>query len=209
MKKLHVFISFLLAAQAQLHAQTEPKTLINGNNLKSWGLFVSPQLQSTQILGEQTLLAQMRVGLILNHKWIIGASVGHSVFNTAPVIANVPLTQEGMSFQHAGGFLSYSLFHDKAVHLNFPIDFGVVETEVENQYFSPWGGGQDDFEYVNFFLEPGMNVEVNLNSYIKLYGGASYRFNDATIFPQNPGWKLNKTVKIGRHIFYKERETKI
>ncbi len=196
MKKTTLFVSLLFVAQSFLHAQTEPKTLLNDNTVKSWGIFVSPQLQSTQILGEQTLLAQLRFGILLNHTWSLGASIGHSVFNTAPKIEPLWLNEQGMSFQQVGGFISYTMLRNNAVHLSFPIDFGVVETQVENQYFSPWGGRADDFEYVNFFLEPGMNVELNLNRFIKLYGGASYRLNDAMVFPQNPGFKLNHHMNV-------------
>lgn len=53
--------------------------------------------------------------------------------------------------------------------------------------------------------EVAVHVFANYDNLKDITYGALYYHADYV----DPKWKLNKTVKIGRHIFYKERETKI
>ena len=102
---------------------------------------------------------------------------------------------ENLEFTQGGLYLEYRLFPHKLVHVSIPISVGVLQTESEQDNFSPWGNYEDDREYTNFYLEPGLNIELNVSKFIKFQVGASYRFNDAMIAPKS----FNSNLKINHH----------
>jgi len=175
-------------------AQTETRTLFGNGKVKTWGVLVNSQVQYAEILGEAVFFSNVKGGFVFNEKWVVGVNVGQSL-NEIPRYNDLTMMTENLEFTQGGMYLEYRLFPHKLVHLSIPLNVGLLRTESEQDNFSPWGNYEDDREYTNFYLEPGLNIELNISKFIKLQLGASYRFNDAMIASQN----LNSNLKINHH----------
>ena len=175
-------------------AQTETQTLFGNGKVKTWGILVNPQVQYAEVLGESVFFSNVKAGFVFNEKWVVGVNVGQSL-NEIPRYNDLIMMTENLEFTQGGLYLEYRLFPHKLVHVSIPINVGVLQTESEQDNFSPWGTDVEDSEYTNFYLEPGLNIELNVSKFIKLQAGASYRFNDAMIAPQN----FNSNLKINHH----------
>lgn len=175
-------------------AQTETRTLFGNGKVKTWGVLVNSQVQYAEILGEAVFFSNVKGGFVFNEKWVVGVNVGQSL-NEIPRYNDLTMMTENLEFTQGGMYLEYRLFPHKLVHLSIPLNVGLLRTESEQDNFSPWGNYEDDREYTNFYLEPGLNIELNVSKFIKFQLGASYRFNDAMIASQN----LNSNLKINHH----------
>jgi hypothetical protein len=78
---------------------------------------------------------------------------------------------------------------NKVVHLSFPLAIGRIQEEAPLMVFpaylfsssmmmpQPGPGYRNDFRGPHALgIQPGINLEVNLFKYIKVFGGANYRF---------------------------------
>lgn len=207
MKKL-ILAAFLLL-HIGVNAQNETQTLFNGGRLKSWGLMVSPGLQTTQILNEQAVFGQFKAGLVLNESWTIGGLVGATLYDIYPNAMqaqfNVPTD---FSFYTYGGFVEYRVRPNRLLHVAFPLALGVYETDMDDRDF-----GGPDFDGPDFdnsygddyrmFIEPGINLELNLHKYARLYAGVSYRamggpiYRDAQVPVPSNQFLVNAGLKFG------------
>lgn len=175
-------------------AQTETQTLFGNGRVKTWGVLVNSQVQYAEILGESVFFSNVKGGFVFNEKWVVGVNIGQSL-NEIPRYNDLTMMTENLEFTQGGLYLEYRLFPHKLVHVSIPVNVGVLQTESEQDNFSPWGSYEDSREYTNFYLEPGLNIELNVAKFIKFQVGASYRFNDAMIAPQN----FNSNLKINHH----------
>lgn len=173
------------------NAQSEASTLLGKGNLKSWGIVVTPQVQYAEILGNRNAFVGTKAGFVFNDKWIFGAAGGQTVLEIPRFNPDLGIYEE-LEITQAGIFMEYRLFPNSLVHLSFPLNMGILQTESDSYYSpSPWGPYEVSEEYTNFYLEPGINVELNVSRFIRLQLGASYRFNDAMIAPINSNLKIN------------------
>lgn len=186
MKKA-LFIIFLgLSTLAEAQETKEPRTLFGNTPPKQWGVVLSPSLQGAQIYGEPALFTQIGAGLVLNQAWTIGGFVG-----TTP-LELFPSNMQGQfgvptdfSFHTFGGFLSYSLQSHRLLHFSFPLALGVIETDMDDRDSDeldaiPEVEG-DDFR---MFIEPGLNLELNIHKYVRTFAGVSYRFHTGSLYQQ-------------------------
>lgn len=172
------------------NAQSEMATLLGNGKLKSWGIVVTPQVQYAEILGNRNAFVSTKAGIIFNDKWIIGASGGQTILETPRFNPDLGMLEE-LEMTQAGIFMEYRLFPNSLVHLSIPLNMGVLQTESDSYNAGPWGLYDEGEEYTNFYLEPGINIELNVSRFIRLQIGASYRFNDAMIAPTNSNLKIN------------------
>lgn len=187
MKKLTLIFTLVFTGISSIQAQNEPKTLMN--HVKSWGVVASPQLQYANFFGGQTLFASAKAGFILNNRWILGVHGGSSLIDVPSPNALVGPNAQ-LDFKQGGIYLEYRLAPSKLVHLTFPINFGVLHTEKDNDGYGPWGPYDNDIDYTNVYFEPGVNAEINVSRFIALHVGASYRWNDAMITPTYSDLKI-------------------
>lgn len=202
MKKF--ILAYMLLLSFGVSAQNETQTLFNGGSLKSWGLMVSPGLQTTQILNEQAVFGQFKAGLVLNESWTIGGLVGATLYELYPTAIqaqfNVPTD---FSFYTYGGFVEYRIRPNRLLHLAFPVALGVYETDMDDRDF----GGPDFYDNYGddyrMFIEPGVNLELNLHKYARLYAGVSYRamggafYRDAQVPVPGNQFLVNAGLKFG------------
>lgn len=198
MKKL-ILAAFLLL-HTGVNAQNETQTLFNGGSIKSWGLMVSPGLQTTQILNEQAVFGQFKAGLVLNESWTIGGLVGATLYEIYPAQNQLRMLAE-LSFYTYGGFVEYRVRPNRLLHVAFPLAIGVYETDMDGAN----GAGYDDINGDDYrmFIEPGINLEFNLHKYARLYAGVSYRamggafYRDAQVPVPGSQFLINAGLKFG------------
>lgn len=163
--------SFNLSAQET----EEAKTLFgNGGKIKkeNLGFFVAPSFGYTEMGGSAGLL-NVRGGLVIKDKWSLGAYFDVSVNEIN--LPNDLLLNSYMDYWSAGGFVEYTLFAKKVVHLTIPLYLGYGEIEMDNR------NGNLNVGEANFFvIEPSALVEINLHKRVRLNLGAGYRLVSET-----------------------------
>jgi hypothetical protein len=169
------FLFFSTLFQHPLAAQdsTRLQTLFgNGARLsiRDIGLFAAPTFGVAQMDGSTTMLFNLRGGLNLKDRFSIGG-----YFNTSSdeMYFRDELNPDAyLDYWTAGGFMEYTLFPKKLIHLTIPVFFGYGEVGKEYE-------NQDDLdeEEGNFFqIEPSALLEINLHKYVRFNLGAGYRF---------------------------------
>lgn len=203
----HLFFALSLLAGLSLNAQT--KTLIGsgtGNGLDSYGFMLSGGMQSTQLYNEGVWFSQFKAGVVLNEAWTIGASYGESVNYIRPgALDGLYSFPVELDFHQYSGFVEYRIKPANLLHLSFPLHLGVMETDVDD--YDPFDNDDDwmdlEGEDYQFFVEPGINLELNLHQYVRVYAGASYRLPLASTYsagitpdPENH-LLVNFGIKVG------------
>ena len=156
------------------------KTLFKPHKLKSFGL----SLQSQVLFGKGGPEHGMGLQMHLNNK----LSLGIASFNSMPRRDD----PNGMTNEPRSRFSALTLeatpMANKVFHLSFPLAIGRIQEEAPLYNYAasampgPGYGGNwgrnDPFRNGPRALgvQPGINLEVNLFKYVKVFGGANYRF---------------------------------
>lgn len=156
------------------------KTLFKPHKLKSFGL----SLQSQVLFGKGGPEHGMGLQIHLNNK----LSLGIASFNSMPRRDD----PNGMAPEPRQRFNALTLeatpMANKVFHLSFPLAIGRIQEENPLYNYStsampqPGTGGNwgrnDPFQNGPraIGIQPGINLEVNLFKYVKVFGGANYRF---------------------------------
>ena len=142
---------------------------------------------------------------VFQHKFAIGAG---GYFNSSLLTFkgnNLVGKEEAslnINYSYAGLFVEYNPKSDKLVHFSFPVWFGWGNVKI-NEYTDGLESGiveQSKF----FMVEPAANLEINVSSTIRIYGGAALRFNflndELTNLSNNDlsSFMLNLGVKFGK-----------
>ncbi|WP_100629718.1 outer membrane beta-barrel protein [Algoriphagus formosus] len=196
MKKTFLFIAFISLSLTSLKAQEDPETLFDGKlSFSNLGVFVDPGFQATQVAGENTGYFLFRGGMTFGDKLSLGGFYGQMVNDIRPAsFENILPARAHVDSYQAGGFIEYTLQASKMVHLTFPLSFGIMELEVDEE-----GRDFDYEETKTFFVEPGAQVEVNLHRFARLHAGVGYRVMTGSIedFPGVPEAGNALTFQIG------------
>lgn len=196
MKKTILFIAFISLSLTNLKAQDNPKTLFDGNlSFSNLGVFVDPGFQATQIAGENAGFFLFRGGITFNDKLSVGGFYGQMINDIRPTsFENILPPRAHVDSYQAGGFIEYTLHATKMIHLTFPVAFGMMELEIDQE-----GRDFDYEETKTFFVEPGAQVEVNLHRFARLHAGLGYRVMAGSIedFPGVPDAGNALTFQIG------------
>jgi hypothetical protein len=182
MKKIILALSMLFSSTAFAQSETEAKTLIGSDGPESWGFMIGTGLQAAQVYGENTFFSQFKAGVVLNEAWTFGALAGFSLNEIRPTTLN--LNNEELDFHIYGAFAEYRLKPNSLLHIAFPLNLGVFETDIDDFDYSENANDWDDYnaEEYQFFVEPGVNLELNLHKYVRIYTGASYRIQTGSIY---------------------------
>jgi hypothetical protein len=176
-------------------AQTENPTLIDHGKVKSWGILVNPQIQYAEVLGQPAFFSNVKAGIIFNQKWVVGLHGGQSL-TEVPQYYMISKVTKYFNISQRGLYLEYRLFPHKLVNVSIPINGGILKSETMFENWGCFGPYDHVVTYTNFYLEPGLNIDLNVAKFVKFQIGASYRFNDAMISPvlispMNRGFKIN------------------
>ncbi len=178
MKTILSTIVLTLIIICQAFAQEE--TLISKGNITHGG-FGGPVIKYTQIKGEPALLVGGRGGWIINHSFIIGGGgyglVNNIQSNNYPDIYYWP-DKPYLNFGYGGLELEYVIQSDRLTHFSVCTLIGAGGISYrksiwnEDTYSNDWNSPSDAF----FVFEPGLNVELNVISFMRINAGFSYRF---------------------------------
>ena len=109
----------------------------------------------------------------------------------------------------AGGFggihLKGIIYGNKKIHLGFPLFIGVgALAKAEGPSGDLFDCFDADFETgtAAFVIDPGFNIEFNINKFMGLEFGVNYRFSDSFYIEENSldnlnGWMFGGTLKFG------------
>lgn len=200
MKQYIAAAAFCLAISplaAQINNQDSPETLFSSGTSIAWGGMVGTGIHFSTLDGQPMVLHQVSLAAVLNHNFRLGFSYYHQLeeltFSTALGDYRQDLQMGSLDFE-------YVFFPNKVVHFSLPLSIGLGELEYDDELaFDDWSGIYDESYFG--FIQPGVQVEVNVHKYVRLHGGANYRLaigadnpllNDAALsgFSANIGLRL-------------------
>lgn len=167
------------------------------------GFFGALQFKASEFKNETMVMAGFRGGVIINRKVAIGFE-GHGIVPTMD-FDNLYPNQRAIPLGGYGGlFVEPIVFSNRVIHFTVPIStgagwLGYVEDWENNNY-----EGSDLIEDdVFWYIEPGVNAELNVSKMVRLSLGISKRFVqdlDMTTTTSSDLGSLNYnfTVKVGR-----------
>lgn len=177
-----MLIGLMLSAQL-VWAQEDRQTLFDNDlSLSNLGFMVEPGFQFTTIAGESAGFFQIRTGIVFNDRITVGGFYGDMVNDIRPSTLNSSLPPRAhLDAYTAGGFLEYTVYSSKLVHLTLPLSAGMMEVEIDDE-----GRYYDYEERKNLFFEPRAMIELNLHRFARLNAGLGYRIMGSAI-QDDPG----------------------
>jgi hypothetical protein len=195
-------ILILSIAVLNLTAQTnEQVKTISGTGTSHIGYFLTPFCQFGKIAGSTAVIPGIGAGVILNNKMSFDLRYKFIITeNTPEGEVNNQLYLDGQWFGIRG---EYSLNPEKAIHVNFFLEAGTgeIELDLKDSYENPqFDVPSDDAWFAN--LEPGVALEINLCKYARLNLTAGYRFVSGVTFRNLSeknlrGFTYSAALKIG------------
>lgn len=169
---LCIFWSMLFQHTLTAQDSTAAQTLFGKEailSLKDLGFYAAPTYGITQMDGSTSLLFNLRSGLSIRDKFSVGGYFNTTLDEISPLHRNNSSTY--LDYWTMGGFVEYTLFPKKLVHITLPVLFGYGEVELDEE------GRDEYYEEGNFFqIEPMALLEINLHKYVRFNLGAGYRF---------------------------------
>ncbi len=154
-------IALMSAAVFSAPALAQQQTLVSGG-LESGG-FGAPIVRFSEINGQFAVLVGGRGGWIINHTFALGAA-GYGVATDVQVAGNP--NRRGLEFGYGGADLEIILGSDALIHVTFNTLIG------GGSYRLNYGGPYDGV----FVLEPALNIDLNVTSFMRLGVGGGYRW---------------------------------
>ena len=198
------FTSFTLSAQDTTH------TLLKLTKPHSWGIYFAPEVQYGQVKSAFTSFGGGSAMLMINNRFAFGVTAQQSLSNTFSPKGISPLYVQSAFM---GGKIEFTPKPTAAVHVTFPLMVGVGEAQADSlgEFNGHWGNDRNGFRN-NFLrngnsyvvIQPGIHVEANLLSFMKLFVGANYRFsilndNNSALLTANTlqGVSISAGAKLG------------
>jgi hypothetical protein len=173
--KTKILVLFWLFATTGFAQKNEEAKTIFGSGKTHFGYFISPTCQFGKMAGSPAVLPGIGAGVIFNRNLLLSLNYKFSINENTPTGE----TDERLYLhsQFAGLKGEYSLWPEKVVHLNFFIEAGAgeIELDLKDAYeleFTSIPSGEAWFACI----EPGVSVEMNIWKYIKFSLTGGYRF---------------------------------
>ncbi len=202
MKILKRFFPLLIILFIQLSAfaqememvqdSSATQTLFSKGSIKKIGLYVAPEIGVGQYGNAFTPIGSASAMLLINNKWAFGANVGRTIdrdFTPKGISGDNSLSLKVMT---RGLKVEYGFAANKVFHVTVPVSFGLGNFSIDsvnglgiNDTFDHGHGnghggffgrgnarnGNNNFGYIT----PGLNLEVNVMKYARIFLGVSYR----------------------------------
>ncbi|EPR65058.1 hypothetical protein [Cyclobacterium qasimii] len=117
------------------------------------------------------LFYQLKAGVVFWDKLTIGGYYSEAINDVRPANLLVDYPRANIEMSAAGGFIEYSLYTNKLLHLTIPVAIGSMEMEGDDYNPQDINEGESRTMYV----EPAVQAEVNLHKYVRLHAGLGYR----------------------------------
>ena len=213
MKKLGILLLVVLlvqVAQAQDDYNNQVQTLFSSHKSNGWyGAFT---MGYSQIDGRDALVSGARGAFVFDQKLAIGLG-GYGFVNNLDYHSYYQDNPE-QQFMLAGGYggliVEPIVAGRKAVHLSFPVLFGIGGVALVDNHGYGWDWNFDPYysntEYDNdvfFVIEPSAELEFNLTRWFRAAAYASYRFTSNIELYQTDtnvldGFSFGMTFKFGK-----------
>jgi len=213
MKKLGILLMVVLlvqVAQAQDDYNNQVQTLFSNHKSNGWyGAFT---MGYSQIDGRDALISGARGAFVFDQKLAIGLG-GYGFVNNLDYHSYYEDNPE-QRFMLAGGYggliVEPIVAGRKAVHLSFPVLFGMGGVALVDNHGYGWDWNFDPYypntEYDNdvfFVIEPSAELEFNLTRWFRAAAYASYRFtSDIELYETDKdvldGFSFGMTFKFGK-----------
>lgn len=213
MKKVGILVLIVLLVQlvkAQDEYNNGVQTLFSGHKSNGWyGAFT---MGYSQIDGRDALISGARGAFVFDQKLAIGLG-GYGFVNNLDYHSYYGESQD-QQFMLAGGYggliVEPILGGRKAVHLSFPVLFGLGGVALVDNHGYGWDWNFDPYypgtEYGNdvfFVIEPSAELEFNLTRWFRAAAYASYRFtSDIELYQTDKdvldGFSFGMTFKFGK-----------
>ncbi len=167
--------------------ETQPQTIFSGG-AKVTGWFIDFNNSYSHINGKCTYLPGFSGGIVMNRNFRLGLTgKSLSYYETYlyyPDRFDEPVYLVG---GYGGLYMEASPIDSKVIHVSFPLILGGGgATYMSKNKFPEWEADDDEWEWDYdraslstspfFVIEPGVNLEVNITAFMKLYAGYSYRW---------------------------------
>ena len=172
MKKILILL-FVLLFSIALHAEEE--TLISGE--VEHGGFGGFGFRATSLNGQTAVLSGGGGAWLINSKFFIGGSGYSNMSDDIKAPAGLAEDQVYLNINYGGVMLGYVFNPDKLYHVTVDALIGSG-----NVHYSQREGDQDWDSDNFYFIEPSVNLELNVVEWFRFGIGASYRLvNDVEI----------------------------
>jgi hypothetical protein len=170
-KLLLLFSTIMLATTAQ--TDEEVKTLF-GRGKPDIGYFINPSCQFGEIAGTNAILPGIGAGVVFNDRIYLGINYKFIVSENTP--DGELDTRLYLDQRYFGLRFEYAIRPEKVVHVNFPVELGIGETELDLKDSYEDDGSVPSGDASFAYLEPSAALEINVQKYVKLNFTAGYRF---------------------------------
>lgn len=149
------------------------------------GFYIGPEGAWTKFDQKNVYLAGLSFGVIVDHVFSVGLS-GYGILNSSELYyPDVNSWDSAGSYLYGGygGFkFEFKAFPTFPVHISFPLLIGggglVYDTwnyRYDEYHYDSYDGYTVDWDAF-FVVEPGIRMEVNLVSFMRVDAGVSYRY---------------------------------
>lgn len=181
MKKTVFCIIILLVLTVFSYTQDngQTKSLFKRSLVQNWGGYGSIEGKYANVVDDNLLYVGLKGAAISNRNFAFGVAFGgfksSSTFE-GPNQVGIPGELE-LTMGYGGVFGEYIGWSSKKVHFTIPVLVGIGGGAIMEESGSEVGISDENMvEATGFFvLEPGLNLEVNIFSEIRLFVGPSYR----------------------------------
>ncbi len=197
-KLILLFFAIVMNTTAQTNEAT--KTVF-GSGKPHVGYFISPSCQFGEIARNTAILPGGGAGVVFNERLYFGINFKYIASENTP--EGEADNRLYLDQRYCGLRFEYALRPEKVVHINFPVELGFGDTELDlkDSYEEEGSVPTDDIWFA--YLEPGVALEINLHKYLKFSLSAGYRFVSDLSFRSLTeknlmGMTYSAGLKIGR-----------
>lgn len=201
-KSILIFALFTgLLGYGQGRTDEKPKTLLHNNGIK--GGFVSLSSHAFEINHQIGYGLGAEVAAVFGRKFNLG-------FSAYGLITDVETPEIGTADQdhyyemaYGGLFIEPMIKSKWPIHLTFPITLGAGGVAaVQDRFYEPYWDTPNAYDYDLFLIaQGGINLELNIFSYMRLAGGVNYRNSSPFYFDDQKldldGLGANISLKLG------------
>jgi hypothetical protein len=180
----------------------QQRTLISSEEFSLGGYF-SPVVKLSTVNDQFGVFVGGRGGLIINHAFAIGFG-GYGLANYVDAINRGPLGERYMEMGYGGLDIEYIYSPHNLVHFSFStlIGGGGVLFN-ERSWGSDYWDDRDRTVNGFFIVEPAVNVDLNVTTFLKTSIGASYRLvnglkSDVSTNNELSGPSVMLSVRVGK-----------
>ncbi len=156
----------------------------NSGKRSAFGFYIAGTTGYSQIDGKDAVQIGGRVGMVIDHYFVIGFARNSFISN---IQRDFDLDPTASSYSIGGGyggiFFEPVIAPKSPVHIAFPVLLGVGAAAIAEPHpHDDWDWEEEnDHEWRNythtpfFVIEPGIELELNIVKYLRLAFNASYR----------------------------------